>query len=216
MVWFTVVVLSSSPEVIANIERTLSLMIMRILIALVIAGIVGASATGCSSVTHSGALAPTTTSLPTSSSPQVPRVGKVAPDFALDTLDGSRKVHLSDFRGKAVLLIFWTSTCTACVKELPAIQRFSVQQRAGSKQMAVLAVDMDRVGDFVNVTTLQERFGLTYPILVDDHFQARSSYQITNIPVAFFIDRQHMIRTILSGALNDTSLRNAAANVEGE
>jgi cytochrome oxidase Cu insertion factor (SCO1/SenC/PrrC family) len=34
------------------------------------------------------------------------RPGTTAPDFSLTTLDG-RKVSLSDYRGKPVLLVFW-------------------------------------------------------------------------------------------------------------
>ena len=191
-------------------------MTTRILLALTIVGTMMIGVVACSSATHSNAPAPTALPSPTLSPIQAPRVGEVAPDFALDTLDGSRKVHLSDFRGKAVLLIFWASTCSACVKELPVIQKFSVQQKMAGKQIVVLAVDIDRVGDFVNVTTLQGRLGLTYPILVDDHFQARSSYQITNVPVAYFIDSQHVIHSMISEPLNDASLHSGAESVKGK
>jgi peroxiredoxin len=78
----------------------------------------------------------------------------------------------------------------------------------------VLAVDIDKVSDFVNVTALQARLGLTYPILVDDHFQARSSYQVANVPVTYFIDSQHVIRAIVQEPLDDTSLHKAVDSVE--
>ncbi len=191
-------------------------MITRILLALTIVGTVMIGVIACSSATNSNTLVPTVVPSPTLSPIQAPHVGKPAPDFALDTLDGSRKVHLSDFHGKAVLLIFWASTCSICVKELPLVQKFSVQQKVAGKQIVVLAVDMDRVGDFVNVAALQEHLGLTYPILVDDHFQARSSYKITDVPVAYFIDSQHIIRAIVARSLNNTSLSHEAESVEGK
>ena len=80
--------------------------------------------------------------------------------------------------------------------------------------MIVLAVDIDQVDDFVNVATLQQRFGLTYPILVDDHFQARTSYQITDVPLAYFLDRQHIIRSIVAGSLDETVLHKEASSVQ--
>jgi len=182
----------------------------RILHILTIAGIVVISLGGCSSASRSDVHASNSTptlhpSLAPSTS-QAPRVGDSAPDFALSTLDGTRTVHLSDFRGQAVLLNFWTITCSTCVKEQSTLQRFYAQQQAVGKQMAVLGVDLDQVNNFVNVATLQQSLGLTYPILVDDHFQVRISYQITNVPLAYFLDRQHIIRSIVAGPLDETEL----------
>jgi len=203
---------------IANVERILALMVTRILLTLAMVCIVAISMSGCSSAPHSGALASTgTPTLRPSLTPpprRSPRVGDVAPDFALDTLDGTRKIHLSDFRGKPVLLLFWATTCSPCVKELPVIQQFFVQQQAAGKQMVVLGVDLDYVSNFVKVARLQQQLDLTYPILVDDHFQARSSYQITDVPIAYFIDRQHFIRSIVPGPLDNATLYKAASGVE--
>src|SRR5437588_10786349 len=73
----------------------------------------------------------------------------------------------------------------------------------------------DVAPDFVKVAALQQRLGLTYPILVDDHFKARTSYQITDVPLAYFLDRQHVIRSIVAGSLNETVLHKQASSVEG-
>jgi len=199
-------------------ERILSPMVLRILLTLTIAGMVVIGTGGCSSASHPGTLAPTGTSAlhssPTPPLPGAPRVGDVAPDFALDTLDGTNIFHLSDFRGRPILLIFWAITCSPCVKEQPAIERFYMQQQAAGKQLIILGVDIDKVSDFVNVATLQHRLGLTYPILVDDHFQARTSYQITDVPLAYFLDRQHVIRSIVPGSLDETVLQKETSSVE--
>jgi peroxiredoxin len=193
-------------------------MVTRLLLILTMAGVVVIGTAGCSSAPHPGAHAPTSTPILhpslTPSVPRAPRVGDVAPDFALYTLDGTRIIHLSDFRSKAVLLFFWATTCSSCVKELPILQRFSAQQQAVGKQMVVLGVDLDKVSDFVKVAILQQRLGLTYLILVDDHFQARSNYQITDVPLAYFLDRQHVIHSIVPGLLDDTLLHKEASNVE--
>jgi peroxiredoxin len=198
-------------------ERILSLMIRRRLLILAMTGMLIIGTGGCSSATHSISPAPTGT--PTlypslTAPPRAPRVGDVAPNFALSTLDGTRAVQLSDFHGQAVLLFFWAITCSPCVKELPVIQKFYVQQQAVGKQIVVLGVDLDRVGDFVKVATAQQHLGLTYPILVDDHFQARSSYQITDVPLAYFLDRQHLIRSIVPGPLSETILLKEAGSIE--
>jgi thiol-disulfide isomerase/thioredoxin len=66
-----------------------------------------------------------------------------AGDFLLPTLDG-RKVRLSDFRGQAVLINFWTTWCTACLAEIPAL--VELQKRHGEK-LAILGVSLDYVPD---------------------------------------------------------------------
>ena len=39
---------------------------------------------------------------------KVPKIGQLAPDFTLPTLDGG-KVSLSDYRGKKVVVFMWAS-----------------------------------------------------------------------------------------------------------
>jgi hypothetical protein len=50
-----------------------------------------------------------------------PRVGHVAPDFALPTLEGGT-VELSELRGRWVLVNFWATWCRYCVIQQPYLQ----------------------------------------------------------------------------------------------
>jgi len=66
-----------------------------------------------------------------------------AADFELRNLDG-KLVRLSDFRGKVVLMNFWTTWCTACVSEMPAV--VALQKEHGSR-LVILGVSLDYVAD---------------------------------------------------------------------
>ncbi len=66
-----------------------------------------------------------------------------AADFQLCTLEG-KAVRLSDFRGKVVLMNFWTTWCTACVGEMPAL--VALQKKYGD-QLVILGVSLDYVPD---------------------------------------------------------------------
>ena len=66
-----------------------------------------------------------------------------AADFQLRTLEGKR-IRLSDFRGKVVLINFWTTWCTACVGEMPAL--VALQQKHGAKRV-ISGVSLDFVPD---------------------------------------------------------------------
>jgi thiol-disulfide isomerase/thioredoxin len=67
----------------------------------------------------------------------------LAPDFELTDLEG-RPVRLSGLRGKVVLINFWTTWCTACVGEIPALVALQ-KQYAGRN--AILGVSLDYVPD---------------------------------------------------------------------
>ncbi len=84
--------------------------------------------------------------------------GKAAEDFALTPLDGlpagaglpaqlslptisGKPAHLSDLRGKVVVLNFWATWCPPCVEETPALNR--LQQRIAARGGLVLGVSAD-------------------------------------------------------------------------
>jgi len=64
-------------------------------------------------------------------------------DFELHSLEG-KPVRLSDFRGKVVLMNFWTTWCSACVGEMPAL--VALQKKHGDK-LVIIGVSLDYVPD---------------------------------------------------------------------
>ncbi len=65
------------------------------------------------------------------------------PDFTLPDLEG-RPVRLRDLRGRVVVLNFWTTWCTACLGEIPAL--VALQTRWGDR-LRILGVSLDGVPD---------------------------------------------------------------------
>ncbi len=66
-----------------------------------------------------------------------------AGDFQLRTLDGKR-VRLSDFRGKVVLLNFWATWCSACVSEMPELIAL---QKKHVDNLVIIGASLDYVPD---------------------------------------------------------------------
>jgi thiol-disulfide isomerase/thioredoxin len=66
-----------------------------------------------------------------------------AADFQLHTLEG-KPVRLSDFRGKVVLINFWTTWCTACVSEMPELIAL---QKKHTDKLVIIGVSLDYVPD---------------------------------------------------------------------
>ncbi|MBI4307383.1 MAG: TlpA family protein disulfide reductase [Chloroflexi bacterium] len=128
---------------------------------------------------------------------EAPKVGALAPDFALERADG-KLVRLSDFRGrKPVFLNFWATWCAPCQIEMPHMQK-AWDAAGGRDKLEVLAVDLgesaDRASDFLT------RRGLTFTLLLDrDRSVALERYNILGLPTSFLIDRQGVIRYMKVG-----------------
>jgi peroxiredoxin len=111
--------------------------------------------------------------------------GELAPDFELQGLD-SKIYHLSDFRGKVVLLNFWATWCVPCVLEMPGLER--LHQALQAKGFTVLSVNMDDGGD-EKVKKFVESYGLNFGILRDPKYAAADKFGVTGFPESFIIDR---------------------------
>ena len=68
--------------------------------------------------------------------------GSTAPDFEIKTLDG-KAIHLSDYRGKTVLLHFWSTSCGPCIGEFPEMTKALRELRERRSDFVVLAVSLD-------------------------------------------------------------------------
>jgi peroxiredoxin len=66
-----------------------------------------------------------------------------ASDFGLAGLDG-KEWRLSEQRGKVVLINFWTTWCTACVGEIPALIEL---RNRDSEEWVILGISLDAVED---------------------------------------------------------------------
>ncbi len=96
--------------------------------------------------------------------PVIPKSARqTAQDFSLKSLDG-KTIHLSDFKGKAVLLNFWATWCEPCKIETPWL--VELQNQYGSQGLQILGVDTNDDAPVQDVVTFAKDMGIDYPILV--------------------------------------------------
>ena len=125
-----------------------------------------------------------------------PRTGFAAPDFTLDTLDGSR-LSLSDLRGQPVMLNIWASWCMPCRVEMPAIER--VYQRYRERGLVVVGLNATSQDSEAAARAFVDEFGLTFPIVLDRDGAASARYELMGLPSTYFIDRGGIIREVIIG-----------------
>jgi peroxiredoxin len=114
-------------------------------------------------------------------------VGQPAPDFTLHDLDG-REFRLSALRGKAVLLDFWGAWCGFCREALPGIEMI----HRGLKDKGLLVFGIDSEAPEIAHEYLQ-KYGYTFPSLIDRKEEAVQSYHLESWPTTVLIDREGKI-----------------------
>lgn len=113
---------------------------------------------------------------------------KRMPPFRMVTLAGDT-VRSEDLAGKVLVVNFWGTWCTPCVKELPELQLLS-ERYADSDDVAVLTVACkDRSPEYLR-EWMTER-GYDYPVLWNDGY-ARSS-GVRGYPTTWFVGRDGTI-----------------------
>ena len=116
-------------------------------------------------------------------------MGEVAPDFALNSLDGS-SVKLSSLRGKAVLLNFWATWCGPCKVEMPWF--VELQREYGPQGFQIVGVAMDDASTD-DIAKFAKDMGVNYPILIGKEAVGDQYGGIPNLPETFFIGRDGKI-----------------------
>jgi thiol-disulfide isomerase/thioredoxin len=106
-----------------------------------------------------------------------------------------RRVSLSSYRGKIVLLNLWASWCPPCVRELPALDR--LQQRLGGEHFAVVAISLDRSPEPARAMFV-DRLALEHlDFFIEPAEQLGKFFPIDVLPSNFIIDRDGRVIGIL-------------------
>ena len=124
-------------------------------------------------------------------------VGQVAPELEAEDLDG-RRWSLADGEGRLVWVNFWATSCEPCRTEMPAMQRLAEEY---PDELLVLGVDWgeerDAVAGFV------ERYGVTYPILLDPTLETYYRWAGTDgLPRHYFIGESGTVLREVIGPLD--------------
>ncbi len=131
-----------------------------------------------------------------------PLVGQAAPDFALDLLDGS-SLALSDLRGQVVVVNFWATWCLSCEDELPGLQAVWGEYR----ERGVVLVGIAFREETAAIQGMASRFGVTYPLGLDDGERISGAYGTTAVPETFVVDQEGRVAYVHIGPVTAAELR---------
>ena len=139
--------------------------------------------------------------------------GKRAPEFNLRTVDG-KKVSLSDYKGKAVLINFWATWCAPCKIEMPWL--VALRSQYAPQGFEILGVNEDDAGTpRAKLAKFGQEQGLNYPLLVGDDSMSRKYGGVEFLPTSFFVGRDGKVVSETAGLVSkdevEASIKKALA-----
>ncbi len=119
-----------------------------------------------------------------------------APDFALKAVQDGRDYSLSQYRGKVVLLNFFTFFCGPCREEMPNLSQMDQELKGQGFQTLGIAL----ASTPEQLKQLISQLGLKYPVLIGNDAVSKAYGNIELVPITFIIDRQGNIVHKILGA----------------
>jgi peroxiredoxin len=119
-------------------------------------------------------------------------VGLPTPPFELPDLDG-KLVSLQQFRGRSVLLIFWSPSCGFCQKMAPEVAQLPVDGTDDTPVPLLITTSEPEEN-----RQMAEEFGIRCPLLLDDMMKVSSMYKSGGTPTGYLINAQGLIASELA------------------
>jgi cytochrome c biogenesis protein CcmG, thiol:disulfide interchange protein DsbE len=107
------------------------------------------------------------------------------PEFSLRDKNG-KTVNLSDYKGKVIIIHFWTTWCEHCLLEMPLFDEIHAKYK--DKNFMVLGicpyVNENYIFEFVEIHKYK------FKILVDTKEEVTKSYKINSYPTTLLVDQK--------------------------
>lgn len=127
---------------------------------------------------------------------QFAAIGKEAPLFELKSLDGD-SYDLEGFRGRPVLLNFYSKDCRFCLDKFPELNRLYDEN---SDWAEIIAINVGEPAGYSE--ELRDEYQLNFPMLLDEELDTSIDYMVRSIPYTVIIDTEGIVRTMRVGPMD--------------
>ncbi len=132
-----------------------------------------------------------------------PRLDHV-PDISLLSVDGA-ELQLAAYRGRPLLVTFWSVTCPSCVREIPHLIELYRELAPQGLEIIGIATAYDPPNQ---VLEMRKSRGMPYPISLDIHADAARAFGDVRVtPTSFLIAPDGRVVQRKIGRLDMTGLR---------
>ena len=124
-------------------------------------------------------------------------MGRPAPGFTLVDTSG-KKVSLSDFKGRPVVVNFWATWCGPCKLEMPWFQEFAAKYQP--QGLVILGLAQDDGAAPSDIASAAKRIGVSYPVLMPDDKVTKLYGGVDYLPETFYVSRAGKVLAVGAGA----------------
>lgn len=130
-----------------------------------------------------------------------------APNVSFEDSNGNI-VQLDDFKGKIIVMNFWSSQCNPCKMEMPDMQK-AYEAYQGEVEFVMINV-LDAMYDTketANAYIAENNY--TFPVYFDTQFNAIQTYGVYSFPTTYVIDQEGNLYGRAIGVLSYEALTDA-------
>lgn len=110
-------------------------------------------------------------------------------------INTEKELSLADYKGKVVLLQFWTFGCYNCTNTTPYLNGWYEKYRSqGLEIIGIHCPEFDNEYKVENVIERVKELEIKYPVLTDNGFSNWYKYDVHAWPTMFLIDKEGNIR----------------------
>jgi cytochrome c biogenesis protein CcmG/thiol:disulfide interchange protein DsbE len=120
---------------------------------------------------------------------------KPAPDFTLKDVLQGKDYSLSQFKGKVVVINFFTFFCGPCREEMPDLNKINNELKGQGLQTLGIALSSDPT----QIRFLVKQLGLEYPVLNGTDKVGKAYGDVAVVPTTFIIDKSGNIAQKIEG-----------------
>lgn len=151
-----------------------------------------------------------TLSLAVAGGADLPRAGKTAPVWKGKTVAG-KPISSAEFKGKVVLVNFFSYGCSECHLEYPHLQEF--QKKYGSRGFSVVSVSADP--KVAEAGAFAKEVKATFPVVHDASSKMTDAFGVLPLPANVVVDRSGKVVYSGEGA-NLAALQSAIEKAIGK
>ncbi len=147
------------------------------------------------------------------STEEAPRVGYMAPAFALQSIDGKTSYEVGGKRDKLLFLNFWASWCGPCQAEAPDLVKLYGKYKDSLDMYSVNVTSNDTIQ---KAQQFVDQYSLVNPILMDVKGDIFQKYNGMAFPTNLLIDRNGGVRHVFIGMRPVKDIEKAIVNLLNE